>query len=126
MRVTLVAILLLSLYGPVFAQSDGSSARLPKKKVTPRRPLTAVQEKQARDFARSCGASLVRGKVCLLRKRRWHGRCEAGNWCCRWRSTGSHNSTGSPDRQDSVNLSTSRLENERQKLRTKQASGTLL
>ena len=60
MRVTLVAILLLSLYGPVFAQSDGSSARLPKKKVTPRRPLTAVQEKQARDFARRHHPELAR------------------------------------------------------------------
>ena len=65
--------------------------------------------KQARACAISCGASSVPGKVCLLRKRRWHCRCEAGNWYCRWRSIGSHNSTGSPDRQDSVNLSTSRL-----------------
>ncbi len=56
MRVSLATILLLLLWGPVFAQSDGPAAKSPnkspRKKVTPRPPLTAAQEKQALGFAR--------------------------------------------------------------------------
>jgi len=60
MRITLATILLLLLCGPAFAQSAGSPARPPKKKVTPRPPLTAVQEKQALKFARQHHPGLAR------------------------------------------------------------------
>ncbi len=63
MRVSLATILLLLLWGPVLAQSDGPAAKSPnkspRKKVTPRPPLTAAQEKQALGFARQHHSELA-------------------------------------------------------------------
>ena len=65
MRVSLATILLLLLWGPVLAQSDGPAAKSPnkspRKKVTPRPPLTAAVPPQAAAAAvRSPASHVVR------------------------------------------------------------------